>query len=64
MRKVIISVATCFALLLPATAFASGHKPAKQQHHARSGKRVAKAKSSKRSKHADNDRTLLTPKWT
>ncbi len=62
MRKVIITVATSLSLLLPATAFASGHKHVKQRH-ARSVKH-AKAKTSKRSRHADNDRTLLTPKWT
>lgn len=66
MRKVIIAVTVGLGLLLcvPSTAQAKS-KPARR-HHARSVKQHAKAKSAKRSKHADNDndKKLLTPRWT
>jgi Ni/Co efflux regulator RcnB len=63
MRKLILSVALGSLMLLPSAAFAKAKgRSAHKRHHARSAKH--KAKSSKRAKHADNDKQLMTPKWT
>lgn len=62
MFKLIIASSLGLLLLVPAGNASAAHKSGKR-HHARSA-RHAKNKSAKRSKHAANDREIMTPKWT